>query len=75
MNIYWNSFPEFLAMGRHGVYVWGSVGVMALLMVLEPVLVIRGQKGLVARLKRQFSAESADKSAERSADKRNPSQG
>ena len=75
MNIYWNSFPEFLAMGRHGVYVWGSVGVMALLMVLEPVLVIRGQKGLVARLKRQFSAESADKSVERSADKRNPSQG
>jgi heme exporter protein D len=75
MNIYWNSFSEFLAMGRHGVYVWGSVGVMALLMVLEPVLVIRGQKGLVARLKRQFSAESADKSVERSADKRNPSQG
>jgi heme exporter protein D len=75
MNIYWNSFPEFLAMGRHGVYVWGSVGVMALLMVLEPVLVIRGQKGLVARLKRQFRAESADKSVERSADKRNPSQG
>ena len=75
MNIYWNSFAEFLAMGRHGVYVWGSVGVMALLMVLEPVLVIRGQKGLVARLKRQFSAESADKSVERSADKRNPSQG
>ena len=75
MNIYWHSFAEFLAMGRHGVYVWGSVGVMALLMVLEPVLVIRGQKGLVARLKRQFSAESADKSVERSADKRNPSQG
>jgi len=44
-------------------------------MVLEPVLVIRGQKGLVARLKRQFRAESADKSVERSADKRNPSQG
>ena len=60
MNIYWNSFAEFLAMGRHGVYVWGSVGVMALLMVLEPVLVIRGQKGLIARLKRQFRAESTE---------------
>ena len=61
MNIYWNSFAEFLAMGRHGVYVWGSFGVMAALMVLEPVLVIRGQKGLIARLKRQFRAESTDK--------------
>ena len=61
MNIYWNSFAEFLAMGRHGVYVWGSFGVMAVLMVLEPILIIRGQKGLVARLKRQFRAESAEK--------------
>jgi heme exporter protein D len=60
MNIYWNSFAEFLAMGRHGVYVWGSVGVMAVLMVLEPILIIRGQKGLVARLKRQFRAESTE---------------
>ena len=71
MNIYWNSFAEFLAMGRHGVYVWGSFGVMAVLMVLEPILIIRGQKGLVARLKRQFRAERADKSA----DIRKPTQG
>ena len=65
MNIYWNSFAEFLAMGRHGIYVWGSFGVMAALMVLEPVLVIRGQKGLLARLKRQFRAESGDKVADK----------
>ena len=57
MTIYWNSFSEFLAMGKHGVYVWGSVGVMAVLMVLEPILVIKGQKGLIARLKRQFRAD------------------
>ena len=60
--MYWNSFSEFLAMGTHGVYVWGSVGVMALLMVLEPVLLVRGQKSLVARLKRQFRAEKIDRS-------------
>ena len=23
--MYWNSFSEFLAMGNHGLYVWGSV--------------------------------------------------
>jgi len=60
--MYWNSFSEFLAMGTHGIYVWGSVGVMALLMVLEPVLLVRGQKSLVARLKRQFRAEKIDRS-------------
>ena len=59
--MYWNSFSEFLAMGTHGVYVWGSVGVMAILMVAEPVLLIRGRKNLVTRLRRQFRAEQADK--------------
>jgi len=63
--MYWNSFSEFLAMGNHGAYVWGSVGVMAILMVLEPVLLIQGQKNLVARLKRQFRAEKSDRSADR----------
>ena len=59
--MYWNSFSEFLAMGNHGLYVWGSVGVMAITMILEPVLLIKGQKSLIARLKRQFRAESTDR--------------
>lgn len=62
--MYWNSFAEFLAMGTHGIYVWGAVGVMAILMVLEPVLLVRGQKSLVARLKRQFRAEKTDRSTQ-----------
>jgi heme exporter protein D len=62
--MYWNSFSEFLAMGNHGVYVWGSVGVTALLMALEPILLMRGQKSLITRLKRQFRAESADRGAQ-----------
>jgi heme exporter protein D len=62
--MYWNYFSEFLAMGNHGVYVWGSVGVTALLMALEPILLMRGQKSLITRLKRQFRAESADRGAQ-----------
>ena len=62
--MYWNSFSEFLAMGNHGVYVWGSVGVTALLMTLEPIMLIRGRKSLVARLKRQFRAERSDRSTQ-----------
>ena len=63
MGIYWNSFAEFLAMGNHGTYVWGAVGVMALAMILEPLLLIRGHKGLVARLQNQFRAEHEDRRA------------
>ncbi|WP_301101706.1 heme exporter protein CcmD [Propionivibrio sp.] len=55
--MFWNSFSEFLAMGNHGVYVWGSVGVMMIAMIVEPVLLIRGHKSLVARLKRQLRAD------------------
>ena len=31
----WTSFPEFLAMGGYGVYVWGSFGMTALVMAIE----------------------------------------
>lgn len=61
--MYWNSFSDFLAMGTHGVYVWGSVGVMAITMVLEPVLLVKGRKSLITRLKRQFRAEKSEGSA------------
>jgi heme exporter protein D len=60
--MYWNSFADFLAMGTHGVYVWGSVGVMAITMVLEPVLLVKGRKSLITRLKRQFRAEKSERS-------------
>jgi heme exporter protein D len=37
----WGSPSEFFAMGGHGLYVWGSYGVTALLMVVEPWLAAR----------------------------------
>ena len=37
----WNSASDFFAMGGYGLYVWGSYGVMAAWMLLEPVLAAR----------------------------------
>ncbi|HAY28316.1 MAG TPA: heme exporter protein CcmD [Candidatus Accumulibacter sp.] len=59
--MHWNSLAEFLAMGRHGPYVWGSLLVMALLMVAEPMLLLRGRKRLIARLRRQHRAEASER--------------
>ena len=59
--MYWHSVSEFLAMGQHGLYVWGSFVVMACLMLLEPVLVKRHQSRLITRLKRQIRAEQSDR--------------
>lgn len=56
--IYWNSFSDFLAMGGYGLYVWGSFGVTALAMVIEPIAVARNRKATIARLKHQLRAES-----------------
>ena len=59
--IYWNSLSDFLAMGNHGLYVWGSFIVMALAMILEPILLVRGRRNLIVRLKRQIRAEKLDR--------------
>jgi heme exporter protein D len=56
--IYWNSFSDFLAMGGYGFYVWGSFGVTALIMAIEPIVVIRNRKSTIARLKRQLRADA-----------------
>ena len=61
--MYWNSLSEFLAMGNHGFYVWGSFIVMAIVMILEPVLLVRSRKQLVSRLRRQLRAEKLDHAA------------
>ena len=37
----WGSLSEFLSMKGYGLYVWGSYGVTALVMLLEPWLVRR----------------------------------
>ena len=37
----WNSVGEFFAMGGYALYVWGSFGACALLMIAEPFLARR----------------------------------
>ena len=37
----WRSVGEFFAMGGYALYVWGSFGACALLMVAEPFLARR----------------------------------
>ncbi|MCB1852055.1 MAG: heme exporter protein CcmD [Gammaproteobacteria bacterium] len=58
------SVSEFLDMGGYALYVWGSFGLTALLMVLEPML-LRSRRnatlrriGRIIRLNREVSNES-----------------
>ena len=63
--MHWNSLYDFLTMGRHGVYVWGSFAVMAIAMVIEPLLLVRGRRTLFARLRRQLRTENSESAAGR----------
>ena len=59
----WGSPSEFFAMGGHGLYVWGSFGVLALLIIIEILAVKKRRKDSVQRLKRlsQARAKMVDK--------------
>ena len=37
----WNSSSDFFAMGGYGLYVWGSYGVVAVWLLMEPWLAAR----------------------------------
>lgn len=44
----WNSASEFFAMGGYGLYVWGSFGVAAACMLIEPFLAIKRHRDATA---------------------------
>jgi heme exporter protein D len=57
----WNSPAEFFAMGGYAFYVWGSFGVCALLMIVEPILARKRLKDILRSLRREHLAEELDK--------------
>jgi heme exporter protein D len=57
----WGSPTEFFAMGGYAFYVWGSFGVCALLMIVEPILARKRQKVILRALRREHLAEELDK--------------
>jgi heme exporter protein D len=42
--VIWHSAAEFFAMGGYGPYVWGSFGLTAVLMTVEPWLAVRRRR-------------------------------
>ena len=53
----WNSVGEFFAMGGYGLYVWGSFGVTAVALLIEPLLLRKRQSDVVNILRRERRAD------------------
>ena len=58
--MHWNSLDEFLAMGGYALYVWGSFGVCAIAMLLEPWLLKRRRAAICESIRRELRAREAD---------------
>ena len=52
----WNSAADFWAMGGYGVYVWGSFGVTAALMLIEMVWVKQARAKALAQVAQELVA-------------------
>ena len=59
----WHSAAEFFAMGGYAFYVWGSVGACAVAMAVEPWLLRRRHRQLVAALRRRGRSSGAGRLA------------
>ena len=56
----WGSPAAFFAMGGYALYVWGSFGVCALALVLEPILVRQRRSAILKSLRRERLAEELE---------------
>ena len=54
----WNSFADFLAMGGYGLFVWGSLGVCALVCIVEPISLNLKRRALMAEVREQGAADT-----------------
>lgn len=59
----WSSGFDFLAMGGYGLYVWGSLGVCALVCVVEPISLNLKRRALLAEVREQGMADAGQSDA------------
>ena len=59
----WNSFGDFLAMGGYGLYVWGSLGVCALVCVVEPISLNLKRRALLLEVQGQGTLDKGQSDA------------
>lgn len=54
----WNSASEFFAMGGYALYVWGSFGATALVMLVESLLIRSQRRNILRNLRSELESKS-----------------
>jgi heme exporter protein D len=63
MSIWWDNWSDFLAMGKHGVYVWGSYGLAVVLALIEIIQARRARQQLLRELQQEQWAANPEELA------------
>ncbi len=53
----WNSVSEFFAMGGYALYVWGSFGATALVMLVESLLIRSQRRHILRNLRSELESK------------------
>ena len=56
-----DTVAEFFNMGGYALYVWGSFGVTAILMIAEPLLVRARRKAILQRVSRLIRIKAEER--------------
>ncbi len=54
------TFADFIAMGKHGPYVWSAYGITLVVVLANIVAPIMRRKGLLEEIKRKAKREQAE---------------
>lgn len=54
------TFADFIAMGKHGPYVWSAYGIALVVVVANILAPVLRRKGLVDEIKRKAKREQAE---------------
>ena len=55
------AITEFFNMGGYALYVWGSFGMTALLMIMEPIMLKGRRKTIVQRINRLIRIKAEER--------------
>ena len=62
--MYFETFADFLQMGKHGAYVWSSYGISALLIGLNILFAVVAQRKAREEVKRLARRQAEDRGRE-----------
>lgn len=60
MSMAFESFADFIAMGKHGAFVWSAYGISLLVIAANIIAIVQRKKTLLNQIKRKIRRENLE---------------